>query len=599
MKYVDKIIFRNNETYIAFYSGSEELFRVNASPAFNGLTFTAIEPSTVSLSNSGTNAPDLKYSLDGTHWTQWDYSPININAGQKVYFKGSNGTQFGKSADDYSTFVINGMVDASGKITSLLDDGTDTATELGNYCFRNLFNGCTGLVSAPELPDIVLGEYCYHNLFYGCSNLVNVQGNLTSTTGLKKACYFGMFHNCTSLTKAPILGNTKMEEQCYTNLFYGCTSLVNAPALPATTLATYCYQNMFKNCTGLVNAPATLPATTLANRCYIQMFYGCTSLTKAPKLPATRLVTGCYTDMFNGCSSLNYIDASFTTTPSTTYTGNWVNGVAEYGNFIKNTSATWNVRGVNGIPTKWIIGSANYFYIEAINNIDIDFYSAYTTKPNLYYTETPWNENSWTLFNFTAYSDTNYKWYDSYNLTSGTRMYIRGTNAANGTDSIVEIKMMDMTTGRANVGGDITTLYNVNGTNTITKERCFADIFDAWGYSGSNPFIVDASNLKLPNTLSVNGLRRMFYHQDYMTAAPKLTSMNLAHRCYYQMFTFCNLIHRFDIYATSYTKTPDNNPFESWAGLSPTSTGTLYVPSNRTYDANELLPNENWVVQEF
>ena len=88
------------------------------------------------------------------------------------------------------------------------------------------------------------------------------------------------------------------------------------------------------------------------------MFYGCTALITAPQLPATTLENNCYNAMFNGCSKLNYIKAMFTTTPSNTYTQNWVNGVASTGTFVKNSTATWNVTGVNGIPTNWTVETA-------------------------------------------------------------------------------------------------------------------------------------------------------------------------------------------------------------------------------------------------
>jgi hypothetical protein len=85
------------------------------------------------------------------------------------------------------------------------------------------------------------------------------------------------------------------------------------------------------------------------------MFNGCTSLTQAPALPATTLANGCYNRMFNNCSSLNHIEALFTTTPGTNYTNGWVNGVAQNGTFVKSTEATWDVTGVNGIPTGWTV----------------------------------------------------------------------------------------------------------------------------------------------------------------------------------------------------------------------------------------------------
>jgi hypothetical protein len=88
------------------------------------------------------------------------------------------------------------------------------------------------------------------------------------------------------------------------------------------------------------------------------MFASCTSLTTAPELPTTTLVNGCYSMMFKDCSSLNYIKAMFTTTPSTTYTSNWVNNVASSGTFVKNSAAQWDVTGDNGIPTNWTVQTA-------------------------------------------------------------------------------------------------------------------------------------------------------------------------------------------------------------------------------------------------
>ena len=108
----------------------------------------------------------------------------------------------------------------------------------------------------------------------------------------------------------------------------------------------------------MVQAPE-LPATTLASYCYQYMFEGCTSLTTAPELPATTLEKRCYESMFKGCTKLNYIKAMFITTPSASYASNWVNGVAATGTFVKNSAATWNVRGVNGIPSGWTITTAS------------------------------------------------------------------------------------------------------------------------------------------------------------------------------------------------------------------------------------------------
>ena len=130
--------------------------------------------------------------------------------------------------------------------------------------------------------------------------LLDKTGELLSVSDY---CYFSMFDGCTSLTTAPELPATTLAYACYAGMFMNCTSLTTAPALPATTLANYCYLSMFYGCSSLTTAPS-LPATTLANSCYYAMFYGCSSLTTAPSLPATTLDVDCYNSMFRGCTNL-------------------------------------------------------------------------------------------------------------------------------------------------------------------------------------------------------------------------------------------------------------------------------------------------------
>ena len=136
-------------------------------------------------------------------------------------------------------------------------------------------------------------------------------------------------------------------------MFVSCTSLVNAPALPAKTLVQDCYANMFQECISITTAPA-LPATTLAQRCYRSMFINCTSLVTAPELPATEPAYECYVSMFNSCNKLNYVKCLLK--PDTTsYTTNWLKGVASSGTFIKNNEANNWERSNSGIPVGWTV----------------------------------------------------------------------------------------------------------------------------------------------------------------------------------------------------------------------------------------------------
>ena len=200
-------------------------------------------------------------------------------------------------------------------------------TTLADSCYKEMFQNCTSLTTAPALPATTLYSSCYQNMFYGC----------------------------TSLITAPELPATNLANYCYYYMFYDCKSLTTAPALPATTLAQSCYSNMFQGCTSLTTAPSILPATTLADNCYRYMFYDCKSLTAAPELPATTLTTYCYDSMFYRCTNLNYIKCLATSISASYCTHNWVSGVASTGTFVKNPNMTSWPTGVKGIPTGWTV----------------------------------------------------------------------------------------------------------------------------------------------------------------------------------------------------------------------------------------------------
>lgn len=117
----------------------------------------------------------------------------------------------------------------------------------------------------------------------------------------------------------------------------------------------YAFYALFNGCANLEGVSDDfLPATTLAANCYSSTFER-TSIKIAPVLPAKILVSGCYQRMFYGCKSLSYIEAMFTTTPSRSYTNNWVYGVSSSGTFVKHIYADWDVTGVNGVPTNWTL----------------------------------------------------------------------------------------------------------------------------------------------------------------------------------------------------------------------------------------------------
>ena len=257
-------------------------------------------------------AGTLEYFASDRTWTTWDgttpLSSVNSNDEYVLYLRGTGNTVLSyhdETEDTYAGWAINGTdVRCNGNIETLLDYATVETGQhpaMANYCFCSLFQNCTALTQAPDLPATTLVEGCYSSMFTGCTSLAEAP-DLPATT-LATLCYAIMFSGCTALAQAPALPATTLAEGCYVGMFGDCASLTQAPALPATTLIDLCYYGMFRNCTSLAKAPA-LPATTLAEGCYYVMFSGCTALTQVPDLPATTLANSCYQGMFYGCTSL-------------------------------------------------------------------------------------------------------------------------------------------------------------------------------------------------------------------------------------------------------------------------------------------------------
>ena len=348
MKYVEKIIFRNKETYNRLYQGSELLFEVQKEVEWKGLTFTAIEPSTILYTPSTVST--AQYSYDAVNWKTANNVRLDLNTGDKVYFKGNITNN--QSSSNYARFTMTGKISASGSIMSLQAGNPQDKSLKYSYEFSRLFYDCRSLTNAPVLQATTLTEYCYGEMFSYCESLVTAPA--IPATKLTNSCYEAMFFECTSLVTAPVLPATTLADYCYNNMFYYCRSLVTAPSLPATTLAYCCYKEMFGECISLVNAPI-LPATTLSDRCYEEMFKHCTSLVTSPELLATTLASGCYNAMFSVCSNLNYIKCAAREYNSNYFT-NWVKDVAPNGDFYCYDSSIFPT-GSSGIPTGWTVHS--------------------------------------------------------------------------------------------------------------------------------------------------------------------------------------------------------------------------------------------------
>lgn len=82
------------------------------------------------------------------------------------------------------------------------------------------------LITAPELPATTLAPHCYKSMFAGAHLLTKAPSELPATnlSGCNYCCY-QMFDECTSLTTAPELPATILGNRCYDYMFYNCANL--------------------------------------------------------------------------------------------------------------------------------------------------------------------------------------------------------------------------------------------------------------------------------------------------------------------------------------------------------------------------------------
>lgn len=255
------------------------------------LTFEAQEAGTFSFNLpaaiTSSHVTSVSYSIDdGETWTTTNNTDSaitittpTINSGHKVLWKGI-AVRYGTSTSDYCNFSSTGRFLVNGNMMSLLyGDDFINKTSLGS------------------------STYVLNGLFRNCSNLTSAKNLVLKESSVGQRNYNAMFQGCTSLTIAPELPATSVSHYGYYNMFYGCSSLGYAPALPATSVGNYGYSGMFRGCTSLVQAPDLLLATLNRQYCYYQMFYGCSSLNYIKCLATTISGTGATSNWVNGVAA--------------------------------------------------------------------------------------------------------------------------------------------------------------------------------------------------------------------------------------------------------------------------------------------------------
>ena len=209
------------------------------------VTFKAEEAQTFKMTTTGTyEIKGLEYSVNNDEKWRKVEKDGKISFGGEygdLRLRGTNHNGTAKDESYYSTIKFTDEtvnVACTGDIRTLLDWKNYNIVKTDNARFCSLFETCSVLTSAPELP----------------------------ATKLADCCYYYMFWRCTNLTSAPVLPATTLAQECYSNMFADCTNLTSAPELPATKLAVHCYYSMFSNCPKLSSVTMLAPKSEIETK---------------------------------------------------------------------------------------------------------------------------------------------------------------------------------------------------------------------------------------------------------------------------------------------------------------------------------------------
>ena len=224
-------------------------------------------------------------STDGTTWETMAggaAGKVTLDTGDGIYIRAAaERTSYPTSDLTSFRFYITGSVEAYHNVNSVLTPNFANLTDLttltvgsGANCLKRIFKQCAGLTKAPLLPATVLSQGCYEGAFRDCTGLLQIPDIPFTATAIN-ACS-DMFNGCTALTD--------------------CSSIeLLADYVDGDTSHNYngAYYGMFRNCTSLTKAPH-IKATRLGANALNGMYYGCSSLNEI-KIDATDISAAIFT----------------------------------------------------------------------------------------------------------------------------------------------------------------------------------------------------------------------------------------------------------------------------------------------------------------
>ena len=575
-----------------------------------------------------------KSTIRGKEFDGYRTINIPVNKDDKVYLKGDalcwytscDGTST-RSSNNNLHIASTAKFSISGNILSLFyeDNFKNYNTfpkipsgEYGSYNPRHLpyvFFRSTFLYDARELklPNDA-PELCYYGTFQGCTSLKFPMKSLPALSP-KMMAYTSMFQE-SGIVETPEILAEEVEASTFKQTFYNCKSLTKCTSsLKPKLLYSQSYNQMFKGCTSLVEAPEIQATHHDASGNYHmgQMFSGCTSLTSSPSLKIQTLGKQGYYQLFYGCKNLNKIEMLATDVSATGCLSSWVNGVASVGTFIKSSTATWDITGVDGIPSGWTVQVEGGVTPEPEPERDyLCFTSTGDSTVAMQQHGTP-NTSAGKVIQYKL-NDEQWQTWDlsAVTLADGDKMYLKSDDEIPMSELGEEIMIGKcfVMTGSIAASGNIMSLVNFAETisaygfmllfnectalttapeltATTLNEGCYMSMFQDCTSLTTAP--------ELPATTLVNGCYfSMFNGCTSLVTAPELPALELVSNCYTQIFYDCS---KLNYVKASFTTDPTSGSYIDMWLSNVSSTGTFIKSKDATWTNEQAKIPSGWTVQ--
>ncbi len=508
-------VFLGNTEIVEIRKGNVTIWEKSSTPAevdyfyientYDGINTIFLKKISVKVAQlpEGSYTTSVEYSKDKENWTTFNITTtsedqyIQLNQGDKVYFRNSNGNWSYMSGSNRRTIYFNTSqsAKAGGNVNTLLDYNNPDTVSLKSGCFASLFRQAAQMT----FDDLVL-----------------------PAKTLSTKCYNEMFRSCTAMTTAPKLYATTLADNCYGSMFYGCTSLTTAPTLPATNLAGNCYYYMFRGCSKL-NTVIAYTNTSSSSSNTRDWLYGTASKGTFYNFGTYNWPSGTsgipsgWTVVNSGYFNIeNTSGTTNTLTLTTTKTGN--PSVDKYSDTIQYSKdkSTWTTLNlVSGTPATVEMSSGEKVYFK--------------------------NESG------------KLNCYDGSNNSFITKISCSGAHTASGNiETIVDyLNPIDDTltiTGQlAELFRDDSTLTNASGLEipyTNLSSSCYSSMFRSCSSLTTGPVLPATS-------VTASAYQFMFSNDTSLTTVPQMEAETVGNRGMYSMFSGCTTLTKVEIDATS------------------------------------------------